>query len=138
MTDHNDEPDPEELLNQTTDQRRTTTQPSASEEGETVSLEEAVADAFDEIENGDINSTFGFRDERIVALLVGIERAGELEDVVSDAQRALGREVDVEDVSRSEAARLLIRLGIQALDEELLEIGSAAYQKHLRDKADNF
>lgn len=133
--------DPEELLQQSSQQRRTSTEaseitPDAESSGP--SLSEAVANALTDIDVGEMNSTFGFRDERLVALLAGLERSDQLEDVVVDAQSALDRDEDPAGASRSEAGRLLIRLGLQSLDEDILEEARDGYQQYLRDKSDAF
>lgn len=132
--------DPEALLDQARDQRRTTTEPTATAAGDTPTLPDAVAEAFADLERGALNATFGFRDERLVALLVGLERSGQLATVVADARVALGRETDADPdaATRSEAARLLLRLGLQSLDADLLDAGSAGYKKHLQEQADEF
>jgi len=138
MTEDTD-PDPEELLQQSRDQRRTSTEATASTDSDDQpSLQAAVRQAFAEVEAGELNSTFGFRDERLVALLVGLERSGELAGVVTDAQAALGKDPDPESATRSAAASLLIRLGLQHLDEDVLEAGRAGYEEHLRSKAEEF
>lgn len=128
----NSETDPEELLQQSRNQRRTSTEPAAREPGsdDQPSLTDAVVEAFDELEAGELNSTFGFRDARLVALLVGLERSGQLSSVVTDAQQQLGREPDPDAATRSQLASLLIRLGIQHLDADLLEAASDGYAQH--------
>lgn len=131
MTENSD-PDPEELLQQSKHQRRTSTEPAARQTGsdDRPSLPDAVAQAFDELEAGELNSTFGFRDARLVALLVGLERSGQLPSVVTDAQEKLERDVDPDTASRSQLASLLIRLGIRHLDSGLLEAASEGYAQH--------
>lgn len=140
MPGNTDDVDPEELLQQSSKQRRTATEPAttADSDPDTPALSDAVAEAFDELEAGDRNSTFGFRDERLVALLAGLERSGQLTDVVTDAQEALGRDVDADVANRSTAGSLLIRLGIQALDEDILDAAREGYEQHLTSKADEF
>jgi hypothetical protein len=140
MSDQSDDPDPEELLQQSKERRRTSTEATESDTSKEVgpTLAEAVATALDDIEEGEMNSTFGFRDEKLVALLAGLERSGELTDVVVDAQEELGRDPNPAKNSRSEAGRLLIRLGLQSLDERILEEAREGYEKHLTSKADQF
>jgi len=140
MSDDPDNPDPEELLQKSKEQRRTSTEATESEgtSESTPSLTEAVATALDDIEEGEMNSTFGFRDEKLVALLAALERSGKLTDVVVDAQEALGRDPNPAENSRSNAGRLLIRLGLQSLDEDLLEDARKGYEDHLTSKADQF
>jgi hypothetical protein len=79
MSNDTDDTDPEELLQQSKQQCRMTTEPTRPEErADRPSLSESVAEAFADLEAGELNSTFGFRDEWLVALLVGLERSGEL------------------------------------------------------------
>lgn len=141
MSDNATDADPEKLLQQSSQQRRTSTeateQTSTSEETGP-SLSEAVADVLTDIDAGEMNSTFGFRDERLVALLAGLERSGRLADVVVDAQSALDRDENPAEASRSEAGRLLIRLGLQSLDEDILEEARSGYKQYLEDKSDAF
>lgn len=138
MTDDTD-PDPEALLENAKDQRRTSTEPTTTTDADSESsLAEAISDAFDDLEAGDIPSTIAFRDDRLVALFEGLERTGEISTVVTDAQKNLDRDVDPDAATRSETARLLIRLGLQSLDAELLEAGAAGYNRHLQKQADDF
>lgn len=138
MTDDT-EPDPEALLEDAKEQRRTSTEPTTAPDATTGgSLADAVAGAFEDLDEGEINSTVAFRDDRLVALLVGLERTAELPSVVTDAQDALGRDIDTEATTRSEAVRLLVRLGLQSLDSNLLEAGVAGYERHLQKQADEF
>lgn len=131
MHNDSDDPDPEELLQQSKTQRRTSTEPTSSDAAEArPDLVDAIAAAFDDLEAGELNSTFGFRDARLVALFVGLERSGELVRVVTDAQRRLGREPDPDAASRSQLASLLIRLGIRELDADLLDAASDAHSQH--------
>lgn len=138
MTDDTDT-DPEKLLQQSRHQRRTTTEPTASDDGDgQPTLQEAVTQAFADLEAGELNSTFGFRDERLVALLIGLERSGELTRVVRETEAALDSGPSPDSATRSAAASLLIRLGLQHLDEDILETGRAGYEAHLRSKAKEF
>lgn len=115
----------EELLSQSSDQRRHNTEPTESElsqDGEAtemLTLKDAIKQQYEQIDAGETPQNLTIRDENLVALLDGLAEYGDLEDIVEEASESLGR--DHGSVSRSEAARLLIRVGIAEIDSDVVE-----------------
>ncbi|AEH39485.1 hypothetical protein [Halopiger xanaduensis] len=93
------------------------------------SLEDAVADAFRAIDDGEKNEHVATRDRNLSALFIGLDEADRLEAL----GELVAAELD-EDPEDSQAGvfRHLVRYAIADLDEELLEAGAdglAAYEK---------
>ena len=130
MSDNNtDAEKAEALLNQSGGQRRHQTEPStASDDASSVSLQAAIEQMYAEIDAGEKPENVTIRDKNLVALLDGLDEAGMLADVVARARSDLGR--DGEEVSRSEAARLLIRVGLMHVDRDVIETAVDARKAH--------
>jgi hypothetical protein len=126
----------EELLQDSTNQRRTDT--SNHSQDQSKSLVEAVADAFDAIDENEKHNHISVRDDRLAALFHGLEDADELERVIEQAAAQLGKDTEELDARKSTAYRLLLRVAIQEVDDELLEQGKDGYRKHQREKVDDF
>jgi hypothetical protein len=128
--------DAEDVLDDIKNQRRTNTEATANESDEQMSLADAVADALRAIDEDETNPTMGFRDENLVALLDGLEATGELVRVVRDGRTELGIESDG-DPTRSEACRLLMRVGLQTLDDSILDDAAEGRKQFLEAKAES-
>jgi hypothetical protein len=125
------EPEPEPQTEQTPDEDSMTS-PTLTVEDEADSDEEQdrierLADILEEIENGERPKTVGFRDDVTMALLVALDEDEELrDDLAQGVSGTLDREVDPDALDRSEAARLLIRAGLQNVAPEVLsDLGEA-------------
>ena len=131
-----DEDRAEELFQQSGEQRRTNVEPEdGASEPSQPDVREAVREAYGEIEAGETNSNVSFRDDDLAALLVGLEDAGELVDVVEDAQDVVDRDGDA---NRAEAIRSLVRVGLREVAPEVAEQAGAAKKDHLTDQAGGF
>lgn len=89
---------------------------------DTPSLEDAVADAYERIDGGDVSSNLTLRDPDLAALFHGLEDAGRLADVGYDAAALLDREPE-NAATRAAALRLLVRIGLQEINEDIIEAG---------------
>lgn len=126
----------EELFEQASEQTRTNTEPeSGASEPSQPDVVEAVREAYDEIDAGDANANVSSRDADLAALLAGLERAGELEDVVGAAQDVVGRDAAP---SRAEAVRSLVRVGLREVAPEATEKADQARREHLADQSGGF
>lgn len=141
--DTDDDPDAEELLQQSSQQRRTATEPATSTDTDTEgadadgsqqSLANAVADAYDRIDSGEMDTTIGCRDCDLAALLGALERTHTLEEVVTDAQDALDVEETPRSASKSKLMVLLARIGIRSLNDELRDTTAEGYRQHQQDQ----
>jgi hypothetical protein len=98
-------------------------------------LADAVADAFEAIDGGDVSSNLTLRDEKLAALFRGLEAVDELADVGEKAAAQLDR--DQEDTeTRAAVLRLLVRIGLTEVDESVIQAGQAGRKQYL--DADEF
>jgi hypothetical protein len=123
-----DTDDAEDLLQQSK-QKRHETDPADSQE--TPSLKAAIKRELEAIDDDEKPQNVTIRDGNLVALLDGLDEAGELDAIVADARAALGRDGDV--VSRSEAARLLIRIGLAEVSPDAIRTAVEAQREHESD-----
>ena len=142
-----DEKTAEELLSQSKNQRRHNTDaPTTGDETdtdvddteETVDLAEAVAEVYDEIEAGETPSNLTLRDTDLAALFTGLERSGELAEIVEAAHNTLDRDGDPKSLTRATALRLLVRVGLGEVDESVIESAKDGKQQHLTKQASEF
>ncbi|USZ69872.1 hypothetical protein NGM10_15825 (plasmid) [Halorussus salilacus] len=125
------DPDLEELRQQTQRTDRLD-QPSRSP-GDGEDVVEDLIDALEAIESGEQAKTFAARDASVTALLTMLaDRDGELAEVGTSLQEALGRDVDPDALDRSEVVRLAVRLGIREAAPEYLDLLADASAEHAR------
>lgn len=130
MTDTPEDADPEELLQQSKDQSRHTSEPTDVTDSAGVDRVDAIKDALLAIEDGDAPENINIRDANMKALLVGLRDADELDSVASTLADELEGDVETTDVSQSDVARLLMRIGLrEALPGVHEDAEEAARQK---------
>lgn len=128
-----DEQDALEALQESKNQSRASSPAGSDTDAEPdPSLEDAVAEAFE----NDIQSTLSFRDQKTAALLNALEATDQLETVANDAAAHLGR--NTEDTGKSDVIRLLLRVGLETVDEEIVEAGRDGYRQHQLSQAEEF
>jgi len=98
-------------------------------------LEDAIVSALRDIDDGETAKTLSLRDERLAALVLGLEESGELEAVGVALQEELGRDVTPAEIDRSELLRLALRLGFEQASPDVTETARSAYGRHA---AENF
>jgi hypothetical protein len=130
----------EDILQQSKKQSRHTAEPSASEteDNESIDRTTAIKEALLAIERREAPENINIRDARLKALLVGIEDADELSDIVEDLETYLETEVDTDAPTQSDVARLLIRVGLQEATPDLLDEAMTARQEALLEQANDF
>ncbi|NUC75000.1 hypothetical protein HTZ84_22305 [Haloterrigena sp. SYSU A558-1] len=127
MTDDT-ETDPQELIDQhknETDGGHSQTEAAVEKNDdadETPELEDAVADAYEKIDEGDRSSNLTLRDENLAALFHGLEDANQLADVGDAAAEELGWDQDDTD-TRAGVLRALVRIGLKEVDEDVIQAG---------------
>lgn len=124
-----DEKDPEELLAQSKEQKRHTSEPSATDDEPEVSLEEHIVDAYSDINSAGGSSNLTMRDANLAALIRGLENADLLDDVGADLRDELGKDHE-DSETRSSVLSLLARVGLQEARPELLETGKEAKRSY--------
>jgi hypothetical protein len=70
------------------------------------------------------------RDERLAALVRGLEETGELAEVGAALQEELGRDSAPDDIDRSELLRLALILGLEQAAPDVTETARGAYGRH--------
>lgn len=93
-------------------------------------LEDAIADAYQAIDDNDLSSNLTLRDENLAALFHGLEAAEQLDDVGELAADELNRDPD-DTESRAAVLRLLVRIGLKAVDDSLLDSGKEGRRRFL-------
>lgn len=124
--------DAEDILQQSKDRRRTTAAPSPSQ-AEEAAIPQAVADAFESMDEGETHPNVTFRDERLSALFHGLDEADQIDELVEKAADHLDRDPD--GAGRSAAARLLLRVGIQEVAPEVQDEWQEGFQMYLERQA---
>lgn len=136
------DPDPEELLQQSKEQSRHTSEPATASPSpaDAVDRVEAIKNALHAIEDGDAPENINLRDARLKAVLVGLDDAGDLDDVAAALIESLNSETDIDsaDSSQSDVARLLLRVGLEEALPEVLSDATEARKQYAIEKADTF
>lgn len=125
----------EKLLQNSKNQKRSTSEPSPSDE--TVELTQTIQQAYEAIDNGDASSNITVRDTNLAALFHGLEESGDLAHVAVTARSAIDRE-DNSNVNRSQTIGDLIRVGLQEVAPETVDQAMKAKKEYLLSKEDEF
>jgi hypothetical protein len=138
MSDTNTD-DAEELLQQSKEQTRHNSEAaSGRQSSDDVDRVSAIKDALLAIEDGDAPENINIRDARLKALLVGLDESGELEAIAETLAAALDTNVEAEDVSQSDVARLLLRVGLQEALPDVFEDATEARKQKAVEQADGY
>jgi hypothetical protein len=140
MTDESNDADPEELLQQSKEQKRHTSTPNQSTDSPELDRVEAIKNALITIDEGHAPENINLRDARLKALLVGLEETDELQKIAADLSTAVGGDLDLktDDVSQSDIARLLLRIGLREGIPEVLEDAQEARKQKALEQAEGF
>lgn len=125
----------EELLQQSGQQRRHETEPSAPERER--DLKEAIKEALADIESGDRHSNVTFRDDRYAALFAALGETGHLTGLSEQALDRLDQDdADGDLGARATAIKLLVKIGLEEVDAELIETFERAAREHVQESSD--
>lgn len=129
----NNQKEAEELLQQSSEQKRHNTPAGAGGEPdqETASLDEAVAEAYHALDDGDLHENLTVRDENLAALVAGLDDTERLEAVGVRANDHLGRDDDVE--TRAGLLKALLRVGLSEVAEEELTEAKDGRRMYLQE-----
>ncbi|WP_018258830.1 hypothetical protein [Halomicrobium katesii] len=128
MSDTTDDRDPEELLEQSKEQKRHRSESQQQrDEPDEPSLEEHIADVYEELDAGEVPTNLTMRDRNLAALIRGLDEAGQLDDVGSDLREHLDRDA-ADSESRGSVLGLLVRAGLDEVRPDLIEAGEAGYE----------
>jgi hypothetical protein len=139
---NNPDTDPEELLQQSKEQSRHTSEPSetSSSDEQTVNRVTAIKEALIAIDDGDAPENINLRDARLKGLLVGLSDTGELSQTATELETVVDGDtaVSTDNASQSDVARLLLRVGLQAALPDLLEDAKEARKQKVLEDADEY
>jgi len=122
------EKEAEDILSSQKDNKRHTTEPTQNGSS-SPDLKDAIVQAYAEIDAGDRPQNLTVRDEKLAALLGGLEDADRLDEVMIRAAEQLGTDPP-EKVTRANTLRMLIRLGLAKSVPDIVETSSAARKQH--------
>lgn len=145
-----DDDEIEAILEKTKENKRHTAQPEGGEEEDQDDSKEetqnesqgpdrttAIKDALLAIDRGERRTNVTIRDARIKAFLDGIEASGDLETAANQLADRLGSDPE-ENPTRSDIARLAIRIGLHECLPEMIEDVRDAHKEALLEQADEF
>ena len=139
---NNPDADPEELLQQSKEQSRHTSEPSEtlSSDEQTVDRVTAIKEALIAIDDGDAPENINLRDARLKGLLVGLSDTGELSQIATELESVVDGDtaVSTDNASQSDVARLLLRIGLQEALPEVLEDAKEARKQKVLEEADEY
>ena len=139
---NNPDADPEELLQQSKEQSRHTSEPSetSSTEEQTVDRVTVIKDALIAIDDGDAPENINLRDARLKGLLVGLSDTGELSQIATELETVVDGDtaVSTDKASQSDVARLLLRVGLQEALPDVLEDAKEARKQKVLEDADEY
>ena len=139
---NNPDTDPEELLQQSKEQSRHTSEPSetSSSDEQTVDRVTAIKEALIAIDDGDAPENINLRDARLKGLLVGLSDTGELSQIATELETVVEGDtaVSTDNASQSDVARLLLRVGLQEALPDLLEDAKEARKQKVLEDADEY
>lgn len=140
MTDDTDNLDPEELLQQSKERKRHTSEPNESTETSDIDRVQTIKNALIAIDDGEAPENINLRDSRVKGLLVGLEEADELQKVATELATVIEGNLDIEldGTSQSDVARLLLRVGLQEGIPEILEDAREARKQKALEQAEGF
>lgn len=124
------EDDVEDIIEQSKQQDRATTETAAQSVEQTLGIDEAAAEAFKQIDDGDLAINITVRDERLAALFEALEETDSITEIEQDANDAIDRDEDAEG-NKASLARALLRVGFAEVAPEAIEKASEGYGTYL-------
>lgn len=94
-----------------------------------LSLSEAIQNHHAGIEADEETPQLSFRDERIAALIKGLEDTNQLPDLTRDAESALDRKGNTAE-GRAATLRLLVRIGLKEIAPEKIQTAIEARREY--------
>lgn len=102
-------------------------------------FEEAVIDAYEANDEGDLGSTVTVRDTNLAVLLEALQASGELEGVTAWAAEELGDDPDDYNLTaRSAAMKLLARVALREYDAEIFDRATQARDEYESENSTHF
>ena len=106
---------------------KTTRNNRLSEQADEPDFIEQVVAMLDEVDSGERGKILSLYDPQLAALIYALETdSRRFEETVAALQEAAGRQVDTEDVGRTELLKLAVRVGLRESSPELLKDAQTA------------
>ncbi|MDX5990159.1 MULTISPECIES: hypothetical protein [Haloferax] len=96
----------------------------------------AVEDAYQGLENDDLNQTLSLRDANLAALFAALESTGGLNSVGKRALEYLERDETTN--SKADVLKALVRVGLSEVATEELEAGAEGRRQFERSKIEDY
>ena len=109
-----------------------------SDEMASLQLYKAIQNTHQQIDDKEVSHNLSFRDLHLATLMHGLEEADQLTEVIFAARTKLGRDTDHIRPNRAEALRLLMRLGLEEVAPETIEVAVEANKEYAIDKVEEF
>lgn len=128
----------EQVWQQASEEERHTTDPSNSaEQDDEPDLQEAIKEAYAQIDAGDTHENLTVRDENLAALIHGLDDAGELGSIASKANEKLDRDDDASETTAG-VLKALIRVGLDEVRSDAMDTAVEAKKQYQIEQADEF
>lgn len=131
MTD--DKKEAERLLEEGTTDRRTTAEAESTSESKP-DLQDAIKACYEAIDDDEMPIHLQYRDRDLAAILAGLDDADALDALIEAAAEKLDKDTP-ENVSRANAMKLLMRVGLNNVDASVIEDATKAKQQHAMEQA---
>ena len=130
----------EKIADVSKDQKSSNTEAQFEWEDEIASLPlyEAVQDTRYQMDTEGLTENLTFRDANLSALMRGLEETGQLTDIAAKAEASLDRDSSDAAVSISNGLRLLVRVGLQEVAPETIQIATEANKDYLVNNMNEF
>lgn len=133
MSDNTEEA--ERLLQEGEPDRRTTAEPDTDSDTDAKpDLQDAIKASYEAIDDDEMPIHLQYRDRDLAAILAGLDDADALEQLIDAAADTLDKDTP-ENVSRANAMKLLIRIGLNNVDASVIEDATKAKQQHAMEQA---
>ena len=109
-----------------------------SDEMASLQLYKAIQNTHQQIDDKEVSHNLSFRDLHLATLMHGLEEADQLTEVIFAARTKLGRDTDHIRPNRAEALRLLMRIGLEEVAPETIEVAIEANKEYALDKVEEF
>ena len=109
-----------------------------SDEMASLQLYKAIQNTHQQIDDKEVSHNLSFRDLHLATLMHGLEEADQLTEVIFAARTKLGRDTDHIRPNRAEALRLLMRIGLEEVAPETIEVAVEANKEYAIDKVEEF
>lgn len=121
--------DVEDIIEQSKEQDRATSEPTTPPTEQKPDLDEAAAEAYAALDEGTLAPNITVRDDRLAGLFEALDETGRIAAIEADANDAIGRNVETEG-NKASLARALLRVGFNEVAPGAFDDAIAGYKAH--------